>query len=185
MKARAQSDATHSEALACLRAAVVVLGAPQVLVDVGCGSGALMRAAREQGFAREAVGIDLGVETEMDSDHHLAFIQHDLTRPLLARVRGDLTLCWEVGEHLPASAADTLCDTVADATSWALLFSAATPGQGGTGHVNEQPHEYWRSKLEARGLRCSVEMTVTLRDIFRTAAPTAWWYGRNIMVFFR
>jgi hypothetical protein len=185
VKARAQSDATHQDALACLRAAVVLLGVPQVLVDVGCGSGALVYASREQGLAHEAVGLDLGVETRVDTEKRLAYIHHDLTQPFKAGVRGDLTLCWEVGEHLPASAADVLCDTVSDVTGYALLFSAATPGQRGSGHINEQPHEYWRTRLEARGLRYAVELTVTMRQAFGQVAPRAWWYGKNMLVFYR
>jgi hypothetical protein len=68
----------------------------------------------------------------------------DLERPLdeLLRLRADLCVSTEVAEHLPAAFADThvsyLCRT-ADA----VLMTAATPGQGGTDHVNEQPHSYW------------------------------------------
>jgi len=32
-----------------------------------------------------------------------------------------------------------------------VLFSAAIPNQGGTGHINEQWQEYWAEKFYANG----------------------------------
>ncbi len=34
-----------------------------------------------------------------------------------------------------------------------VILTAATPGQGGAGHINEQHHQYWIDKAkEAHGL---------------------------------
>jgi len=112
-------------------------------------------------------------------------VQHDLTKPARHVTPGDLVLCWEVAEHLPAAAADVLCDTLARLTRARLLFTAAVPGQGGSGHVNEQLPSYWRERLEARGLTYDERSTVLLQQAFREAAPRAWWYGRNLQVFCR
>ncbi len=32
-----------------------------------------------------------------------------------------------------------------------VAFTAASPGQGGTGHINEQPAGYWTARFAARG----------------------------------
>jgi len=51
-----------------------------------------------------------------------------------------------VGENITVgvyslSEALKIADQITNSTL--LLFSAATPGQGGTGHINERTHEYW------------------------------------------
>jgi len=182
-KARAQSDATHEDSWACLAEAIAYLGMPRHLVDVGCGSGLLVKRLATEFSSPRATGIDLGVETA--SSGRWSLVQHDLTKPARWLVPGDMVLCWEVGEHLPAYAADALCDTIASVTAGLLLFTAAVPGQGGTGHVNEQPASYWRSKLEARALSFREQDTFHLRRRFADAASRAWWYGRNLQVFVR
>jgi hypothetical protein len=36
----------------------------------------------------------------------------------------------------------------------AVVFSAAIPRQGGTGHINEQPQSYWARRFARNGYRC-------------------------------
>ena len=36
-------------------------------------------------------------------------------------------------------------------TSEVILFSGAVKGQGGTGHINEQPLEYWVNQFKSHG----------------------------------
>ncbi|HUC38088.1 MAG TPA: hypothetical protein VMR97_13320 [Acidimicrobiales bacterium] len=66
----------------------------------------------------------------------------DFTRSIDLQETYDLALCFEIAEHLPASRAESF---VADLSRLApiVAFSAAIPGQGGTGHLNEQWPEYW------------------------------------------
>jgi len=53
----------------------------------------------------------------------------------------------EVGEHLPSEAAEGFVGSITSLSS-VVLFSAAIPSQGGTGHVNEQWPDYWASLFE-------------------------------------
>ncbi|MEO7654925.1 MAG: methyltransferase domain-containing protein [Sphingomicrobium sp.] len=120
------------------------------LLDVGAGHGA---------WAAEwmAAGVKdvLAVDGDYVDRDHLAvptenFRAHDLATPLKLGRRFDLVQTLEVAEHLPADKADLF---VANLTAHGdvILFSAAVPHQGGEHHVNEQPPEYWREKLKARG----------------------------------
>jgi hypothetical protein len=102
----------------------------------------------------------------------------------------DLVTCLEVAEHIPAEYADRLCKFLGRRVlnDWghkgALVFSAAASGQGGSGHVNEQPHKYWVERLSTEGgLREIRRESRKLRSIFRSLAPNAWWYAKNVMVF--
>jgi hypothetical protein len=97
--------------------------------------------------------------------------------------RSDLAVCLEVAEHLPARAGDRLVEllcTIAET----VLFTAATPGQGGTDHVNEQPHAYWVARFQRHGFSLDEAPTQTIRAEWR-AAGTADWYHRNALVFRR
>ena len=122
---------------------------PTSVIDFGCNVGCWLKIFLDAGIT-DILGVD---GTNMVD--HLRFpkdrfVAHDLCEPFDACRKFDLAICLEVGEHLPASAADVLVDTVtrhADMVFW----SAATPGQGGYEHVNEQEHEYWVEKFERRG----------------------------------
>jgi hypothetical protein len=97
----------------------------------------------------------------------------------------ELVLCWEVAEHLDEQYADHLCSLLDQCTEQTLLFTAATLGQGGSGHVNEQPHQYWIDKLKELGLTYVWPVTEALRGEWMTLAPRAPWYAKNILVFHR
>lgn len=184
-----QSRATALDSAACLIAAFRLLGVPGSLLDVGCGDGHLVRIGSALGVKR-SIGLDVCLDCRIMEHHSDGRVLHLIPTDLRSPVKGmapthDLVLCLEVAEHLPPESADTLCDTFAQATGGTLLFSAATPGQGGSGHLNEQPHEYWREKLQARGLVEDEALTADLRREWAACAPRAPWYGLNAIVFRR
>ncbi len=64
----------------------------------------------------------------------------------------DLSFSTEVAEHVPEALADEFVKFMIG-SGRDCVFTAAHPGQGGTGHINEQPQEYWIRKFEAMGRR--------------------------------
>jgi hypothetical protein len=60
-----------------------------------------------------------------------------------------------------------------------VLFSAAPPGQGGEGHINERPYEFWRGLFAARGY--------TAFDCIRPAIAgrlkLPYWYRFNTLLY--
>jgi SAM-dependent methyltransferase len=126
-----------------------LVGRPASVVDVGCGSGAWLRALAEEGV-EDYLGLDgdyVSGRLQIPADH---FRATDIAGPLELPRRFDLVVCLEVAEHLPASTADTFVDSLVGLGD-AVLFSAAIPYQGGVHHVNEQWPEYWATKFRARG----------------------------------
>lgn len=121
---------------------------PRSVIDLGCGDGSALRWFREAG-AESLVGVDANGPPEWSRGIGL-HLRHDLTQPIDLRQRADLVVCVEVAEHLPESAADTLVENLVRHGD-RILFSAAPPGQGGTGHINEQPPEYWQRKFAKFG----------------------------------
>lgn len=157
--------------------------APGTVVDLGCGTGALLEALRSRKV--RVAGLEY-------SDAALAYCKKrrlrvhkfDIARHCLPKKlrRRDVALSFEVAEHLPPELADQFVNTLA-AASDTVVFSAATPGQGGTDHVNEQPHEYWIDKMRALGFHLDEDLTRRWRDEW--CGCTANWYHMNVMVFHR
>jgi hypothetical protein len=84
----------------------------------------------------------------------------------------------EVAEHLPPATASSLVKMLISSAP-VVLFSAAVPGQGGSGHLNEQFPDYWKSLFEANGF--------AMFDLIR---PRVWsnpdvepWYCQNAFIF--
>ena len=77
----------------------------------------------------------------------------------------DLVLSLEVAEHLSEDRVDRMVDYLAAATGRYLVFSAARPGQGGTGHIDGSSHywHWWMRAFEKRGLRYLPELSSALR----------------------
>ncbi len=139
------------------------IGKPASLLDVGCGTGAMVRAA--QALHVDAVGVDQLVTLEYGP----GFVHHDLRNKLdLERVFG-MVVSIEVAEHLPESVADNFCNVLAHhvCPNGILVFTAAMPGQAGWDHVNCQPREYWAHKLYLTGLRENLQLCYKL--------ALAWW----------
>lgn len=179
-----QAAATRLDSSKCLLAAFERLGVPESMTDVGCGPGHLVQIA--DGLGVWSAGYDIALPkpiTRMPG--RSALFETDLTDPedCQGMQLSELVLCWEVAEHIEEEHADWLCQLLSEVTEGTLLFTAAVPGQGGSGHVNEQPHEYWIEKLSELGLTYVWPVTEALRGDFAVAAPRAWWYGRNLMVF--
>lgn len=147
-------------------------------VDLGCGVGSWLSVLRRHG-----VEDVTGVDGPYVPRHQLRitaedFVPHDLCEPLDLGRRFDLAISLEVAEHLPAEKAGAFVDTLAAAAP-VVLFSAAVPGQGGTGHVNEQWPDYWAERFEARG-----KVTVdAIRPIIWNELTVSSCIAQNLLVF--
>jgi hypothetical protein len=148
------------------------------VVDVGCGIGTWLAECSKRGIA-DFHGFDgPWVRPEQLVIPPATFTSVDLSRTVPTTRGFDLALSLEVAEHLPEASADTF---VASLTSLApiVVFSAAIPMQGGTGHVNEQWPRYWAAKFAARGyspIDC-------VRPLVWKMPGVEWWYAQNTIVY--
>lgn len=95
----------------------------------------------------------------------------------------DVVCCTEVAEHIPEQFAGKLVDTLTR-LGRNIVFTAATPGQGGTDHVNEQPHSYWIEKFAEHQYEFCEEITKHWSMEWRKS-NVAQWYWMNLLVFRR
>jgi len=147
------------------------------VADIGCGTGTWLAAALADG-ARNAFGIEGDwVTPAMLDESRIAFAPQDLEQPFTGP-RTDLALSLEVGEHLsPARAPGFVADLVALAP--AILFSAAIPGQGGVGHLNEQWQSWWAAHFASHGY---LAYDVIRPQIWTDDAIPAW-YRQNVVLY--
>ena len=69
-----------------------------------------------------------------------------------------------MAEHIRPDAAEHFVE-ICTRHSDRILFTAAHPNQGGLGHLNEQPIEYWIAKFDARGFALDSAATKELRPL--------------------
>jgi len=143
------------------------------VVDVGGGEG--WWGAEFARLGARTVSIDEGAATELAPG--VEHVSHDLRRGLPEGIgRFDLALCLEVAEHLEPRAGERLVAALRSLSS-VVLFSAAIPGQGGQGHLNEQWPGYWVDRFEQCGFSCSA----ALRWRFWSDDRVASWYRQNLL----
>jgi SAM-dependent methyltransferase len=141
--------------------------APQSVIDVGCGAGALLASFEEAGVT--CVGFDYAeAALERCRRSGLTVRRLDIQRDSIPPDRADVVVSTEVAEHLDRESADRFVELVTTLAPIAVV-TAALPGQGGTDHVNEQPSEYWIEKFEARGFGFDGDLSTRLRAEWRGA----------------
>lgn len=185
-------DATYGEAFfagieaGTRRSAEIVvpllldLFSPQSVADFGGGAGHWAAVFLARGV-RDVLTIDgPWVPQAARAVPPELYLEHDLRSPLTLDRRFDLALCFEAAEHLPPAAAEELVRALTDAAP-VVAFSAALPGQGGDGHINEQRPSYWADLFGARGYACFPD----LRRRIWTDAAVEVWYRQNLLCFVR
>jgi SAM-dependent methyltransferase len=148
---------------------------PTTLLDVGCGTGTWLRAAKEMGILH-VVGVD-GIIADENQLHiqRSNLVQHDLTAPFNLGRRFDVVLCLEVAEHIPESSATTLVSSIVSHSD-NVLFSAACPGQAGQHHINCQWPSYWQRLFNSHGFVCDDSIRWRIWEDSRIEP----WYRQNI-----
>jgi SAM-dependent methyltransferase len=149
-------------------------------VDLGCGSGHFVAALRAEGI--QAEGYEYAPRLRRMAAQELGITLHpfDLAAPPAMRPV-DLAMSIEVAEHLPPALGDSLVKVLTQASPL-VWFTAAQPGQGGTGHINEQLPAYWVARCLALGYEYDAKASDDLRPALARDIPSAPWLARNLLV---
>jgi SAM-dependent methyltransferase len=152
---------------------------PRSVLDVGCGTGALVAilqswGIRSQGLEQSEAALEVCQARGLDVR------KFDLEHDELVKEETDVVVSLEVAEHLPEPVADRYVDLLCRGN--VAVLTAAQPGQGGTDHVNEQPHSYWISKFANRRFLYAEKLTEKLKSNWQNQG-VATFYVQNLMVF--
>jgi len=174
----ATHDGRYAEALASAQVIVPLLlkaYRPQSVVDVGCGAGAWLSVLWGCGL-RDLLGIDEMPEKLLRPP--VPYMKHDLTRPVPSLRRWDVALTLEVAEHLDADSGERFVDTLCSLSD-TVVWSAASPGQGGPGHINERWPSEWLPLFAAHGYGVHDRLRRAIWGDPRVSP----WYRQNLLVF--
>jgi SAM-dependent methyltransferase len=174
-----------ADAPAVIRALERLAPGARRYADIGAGSGAF--AAEAQRRSHDVVACEHSrVGRWMARRQGVDSRPFDLTREPPADLGGasDLAYCFEVAEHVDPVLSDRLVAFVARQAPL-VVFTAAHPGQGGIGHVNEQPQSYWVERFEREGMRHRPDLSQAMRTALADANLQSRWLLDNVMVFER
>jgi len=139
----------------------------KTIIDIGCGVG--------EWAYKEYIGVDFNTP-----DPPKGYINCDLETETITGTY-DLCLCLEVAEHISEERSYALVEMLCNLSA-RVLFSAAIPDQGGTGHINEQWQSWWAEKFEANGF---YPHKVDLRKALFNNDNVEVWYRNNLILYTR
>ncbi|NBT76683.1 MAG: methyltransferase domain-containing protein [Betaproteobacteria bacterium] len=142
------------------------------ILDVGCGPGIYVTALRNLGLQADGVDPDPRCPYDKLSVFHPQF---DMYRNY------DICLCLEVAEHIDPELADKFVEKLVGVAP-TVIFSAAQPGQGGHGHINCQPKEYWAHKFGCHNYVYDAEATTRLCGFMQLGYHMGW-FVNNVQIF--
>ena len=154
-----------------------MIGKPESVLDVGCGRGAWLFEWKNLGV-EDIYGIDGDSAPNgllIASDKYKS---HNLNEPFSLNRRFDIVQCLEVAEHLAPHSGEGLISTLCQHGD-IILFSAAIPGQGGEGHINERPYDYWRDLF----VKKDYFLIDFIRPMIVKNENITWWYRYNIFLY--
>jgi glycosyltransferase involved in cell wall biosynthesis len=144
------------------------------IVDIGCGLGTYVNALRDVGFDAVGYDIDPKVKGRPNLFHEDLFTVND---------QGNIVICLEVAEHIHEKLSDNVVKAVCKnvAPGGVIIWTAAKPGQGGTGHINCQPKEYWEDKFNKEGFIRDRDIENSILNHV-TQGYYMGWFVNNLMV---
>lgn len=145
------------------------------VLDLGCGKADYVKHLRSSDI--QADGVDGNPNTPQLSGG-VASVQ-DLAVPCDLGAR-DWVLTLEIAEHIPKQFEEVFIQNIHRHNKRGVVLSWAVPGQGGTGHFNEQSNDYVIQRMSALGYRYDAGESQKLRQ-----SATLWWFRNTAMVFLR
>jgi hypothetical protein len=145
-----------------------IIGIPESILDLGGGEGAWCRAFKEHGVKKILCIDHPSVQSVNLMIDETEFLRYDLDKKIPEPQKCDLAISIEFAEHLKKSRSESVVKFLTQSAS-VVLFSAAIPRQGGTGHINEQRPKFWRELFKAEGFE--VIDVIRPRIIFDSSVP--------------
>ena len=152
---------------------------PNSVVDVGCGNAEFLYQFQKRGVTIKGYdGSHYAVDRALVDKKFIELF--DLRNQIDSSQRYDLALCLEVAEHIERRYSKILIDSLAKLSD-IVIFTAATPGQGGHFHINEQPKEFWIEIFSENDFIFDAEITKKVASDMEKKGVLSW-YCKNLAI---
>lgn len=139
---------------------------PLSVVDFGCGIGSYLESCYNHKI--DCLGFEISIHArEYTPEHirdHVLYLA-DCTQKMRVETF-DTVISFETAEHIQPEGTDQFVKNLINFTDKHLLFTAAPPGQLGTGHINLRPKEFWIEQF-SKQLTYDSEMTKDISENWR------------------
>ena len=153
---------------------------PSVFYDFGCSTGLYLREIKKRLPTIESKGFEFSKDA-VDAALCPDIIETDLTVPLFFEKKANtLGICLEVLEHIDDRYWKEVLTNLTNHSD-TLIFSAALPGQGGTGHINCRPRIDWIRRFHELGWVVDADATQHLVTFMKQGVHMGW-FTANAMV---
>ena len=127
---------------------------PKSVIDFGCSVGTYLEVFLKNG--KDIRGYEYCYEESLESIRKVPNLENyisfgDVTKTIPLNRKYDCAISIEVAEHIPTKFSPKLVENLTNATDNIIIFTAAKPGQGGTGHINCQPKKFWLDLFAKKG----------------------------------
>lgn len=169
---------TYSVAQRIIPLLIAIFGVPESVIDLGGGGGGWLKAFQEQG-TKKILCIDNPCIKPKDLViSYENFMPFDLSNNLPEPIKCDFCISTEFAEHVSLKMSEKIVDFLTQSAP-IILFSAAIPGQGGGGHINEQRHSFWKKLYEDKGY----ERFDLIRETILFDDTIPFWFRQNLYVY--
>lgn len=158
---------------------------PKSILEFGCGKGDLTKCLANHGI--EIIAVDGYAKPDFSKFPNIKFSFLNLNNELEVTTflsnlnsRFDIAISLEVAEHLNPEISSSLIKWMTSVTD-KIIFSAAVIGQGGDGHINCKPREFWHNEFQKNGFMISDK----IREKVRNHEGVGPWYRHNIIDYYR
>lgn len=156
---------------------------PFSVVDFGCGIGSYLESCFNHEIPFGGIEISEHALTYMPAVVQMCVDISDCTEDFGQIGRFHTVLSFETAEHIEPSSTNQFILNLVNATGKRLLFTAAPPGQEGTGHINCRPKQFWIDEF-SKHLTYKPELSDEIAAIWGLqGAP--WYIVNNLIVFER
>tara|TARA_B100001559_G_C16478754_1_gene612688 strand:+ start:99 stop:761 length:663 start_codon:yes stop_codon:yes gene_type:complete len=163
------------------------------IIDFGCSVGSILEVFLEE--KKVIKGYEYCYENCLESIKKIPNLEYyieygDVTK-YLANKTYDASISIEVAEHIPTEYSEMLVKNLVNSTNNIIIFTAATPDQGGTGHINCQEKEFWIDLFEKNNCYYDKNETTNIKNkciptkkVENEDYPYIWEHVyKNLMVF--
>lgn len=163
----------------------------QTVVDIGCAIGDLVQGFLDLGMDSYGIEGSIAAKPYLTVEPNRIYFEDiredlDFIEKTNIPIPCDVVTCFEVAEHLEEEHSLQFVFNLCSMSDQ-IVMSAAPPGQGGHGHVNCQPYEYWERLFHVCGHARRKDLESRLKFRWKTwrSKPGIKAFYQNLLIFKR